>query len=70
VVVDVKKHAANDLGSSGLENSILLVDAGEEGVIKSEHEHINYNHKEPKETPGVCIKSFKSWQKRTRIRKS
>jgi hypothetical protein len=56
VVVDVKKHAANDLGSSGLENSILLVDAGEEGVIKSEHEHINYNHKEPKETPGVCIK--------------
>ena len=37
MVVDVKKHAAKDLGSSGLENSILLVDAGEEGVTKSEH---------------------------------
>ena len=49
----MKKHAANDLGSPGLENSILLVDAGEEGVIKSEHEHINNNHKEPKEAPGV-----------------
>ena len=41
----MKKHAANDLGSSGLENSILLVDAGEEGVTKSEHHQLNnYNH--------------------------
>ena len=38
IAVDVKKHAANDLGSSRLEKSIELVDAGDEGVIKIDHE--------------------------------
>jgi len=46
--VDLIKHEGNDLGSSGLKNSILLVDAVKEGVINSVHELINYNrHKEP-----------------------
>ena len=53
IAVDVKKHAANDLGSSRLEKSIELVDAGDEGVIKIDHELFNYNQKEPTETPGV-----------------
>jgi len=53
ISIDVKKHAANDLGSSRLEKSIELVDAGDEGVIKIDHELFNYNQKEPTETPGV-----------------
>ena len=47
IEVDLKKHETNDVGSSGLKNNIELFDAVEEGVIKSEHELINYNSKEP-----------------------
>ena len=47
IAVDLKKHETNDVGSSGLKNNIELFDAVEEGVIKSEHELINYNSKEP-----------------------
>ena len=40
IAVDLRKHAANDLGSSGLKSSIELFDAVKEGVIKIVHELI------------------------------
>ena len=41
LAVDLKSHEENDLVSSRLEKSIELVDAGEEGVVKSDHQLIN-----------------------------
>ena len=74
IAVDQNKHEANDFGSLGLKNKIELFDAVKEGAIKSEHEFINNNHREPEILEKKLLeferKISEAWQKRTRIRKS